>query len=170
MNFLYSRWLQFLGFFFCHELLMAAFYFQYVEYLDPCPLCIMQRVVVLMLGITFLINGLHFPKVNSLPQKIYDGMFAVFGFAGIIVAGRQVWLQHLPKDQVPECGPGLSYMLDTLPLGEVFTKLFTGSGSCAEVVWQFMGLSMPEWMLVIFICFTAFPVVRRFTYKHSNRF
>ncbi len=149
---------------------MAAFYFQYVEYLDPCPLCMVQRYIVGMLGLVFLANGLHFPKVSSRAQKVYDGLLAFFGALGILTAGRQVYLQHLPKDKIPECGPGLDYMLDTLPFLDVLKNLFVGSGSCAEVQWVFLGLSMAEWMLVIFICFFAFPIARRFSYKQSNRF
>ncbi len=149
---------------------MAAFYFQYVEYLDPCPLCMVQRYIVGMLGLVFLANGLFFPKVSSKAQKVYDGLLAFFGALGVLTAGRQVYLQHLPKDKIPECGPGLDYMLDTLPFLDVLKNLFVGSGSCAEVQWVFLGLSMAEWMLVIFICFFAFPIARRFSYKQSNRF
>jgi protein dithiol:quinone oxidoreductase len=170
MNMLYSRWMQFLAFFFCHELLMAAFYFQYVEFLDPCPLCMIQRYVVGAIGMIFLFNGFHNPKLESRSQKVYDILIAVFGVLGVIVAGRHVYLQHLPKDKVPECGASLDYMVEHLPLGEVFSKVFYGSGECAEVSWTMWGLSMPEWMIVVFACFTLFAGIRFFFKKRSRHF
>ena len=67
-----------------------------------------------------------------------------------VVAGRHVWLQHLPADQVPSCGPGLDYWLDTLPILQVFKEVFAGSGECAAIDWTFMGLSIPEQSLILF--------------------
>jgi len=69
---------------------------------------------------------------------------------GLAIAGRQVWLQHLPKDQVPECGPDLAFMLDVFPLSQVINTVLQGSGECAEVQWTLFSLSMPEWMVFIF--------------------
>lgn len=134
--------------FICHELLVTALYFQYVEGLNPCPLCIFQRVAVLALGIIAFIAALHNPGAKG--RLIYDGVGLATTFLGGIIAGRQVWLQHLPSDQVPACGPGLDYMLETLPLSQTIAQVFRGSGDCAEVQWQLFGLSMPEWTLLIF--------------------
>jgi protein dithiol:quinone oxidoreductase len=79
---------------------------------------------------------------------------------GAAVAGRQVWLQHLPPDQVPECGPGLEYMLEVYPLGETLAKILKGTGDCAEVDWTFLGLSIAEWALISFIVLTAVSVLQ----------
>jgi disulfide bond formation protein DsbB len=81
------------------------------------------------------------------------------GVAGLGVAGRHLWLQSLPADQVPDCGMGLNYMLETMPLTEVFSQLFYGSGECAEVYWTFLGLSMPAWTFIWYLAFTLGTIV-----------
>ncbi|RMH42369.1 MAG: disulfide bond formation protein B [Gammaproteobacteria bacterium] len=134
--------------FFCHELLVAALYFQYVEGLNPCPLCIFQRIAVFAMGLVFLVAAVHHPGPKG--RLVYDLSGFLVALLGATIAGRQVWLQHLPADQVPACGPGLDYMLDTLPLAQTIALVFRGSGDCAEVQWQFLGFSMPEWTLMIF--------------------
>jgi len=91
-------------------------------------------------------------------RKVYGALVLVLGVLGVAVAGRHVWLQHLPADQVPECGPGLEYMLDAFPLSETLSMVFRGSGECAEVQWTFLGASIPEWTLINFVGFAAFGV------------
>lgn len=128
---------------------IAYFYFQLNQGLDPCPLCLLQRVC--LAGVAFFcLLGLVLR-----PKKVWSKLIA-FGVVlmsalGLGIAGRQVWLQHLPADQVPECGPDLAFMLDAFPLMEVLDTVLRGSGSCAEVQWTLLGLSMPEWMVVIFL-------------------
>jgi disulfide bond formation protein DsbB len=70
---------------------------------------------------------------------------------GALIAGRHIWLQSLPPDQVPECGPGLNYMLDNFPITEVLSTVLRGSGSCAEVIWSFLGMSMPMWTMIWYV-------------------
>jgi disulfide bond formation protein DsbB len=124
-----------------------GFYSQYVDGLEPCPLCMTQRFFYLLIGLFALIGLLH----NK--AKLYFGLIALSAIGGIATAGRQVWLQHLPPDQVPACGPGLQYMLETFPIGQTLRALITGDGNCAEVTWQFLGFSMAEWSLAWFIGF-----------------
>lgn len=133
----------------CGGLLGYALYVQYVDFLDPCPLCIIQRVAYMWIGGVALLAAIHYPGNKG--QKIYSWMMVLGSVLGTAVAGRHVWMQHLPADLVPECGPGLNYMLENFPLGETFQTVFFGSGSCAEVKWTFIGLSMPEWSLIFFI-------------------
>ena len=133
----------------CVALLGFAFYQQFKAFMDPCPLCIFQRVGFMWIGIFALLAALHNP--GRMGQKIYSIIISLGAAFGVAVAGRHVWLQGLPPDQVPECGPGLNYMLENFPLTEVLSKVFLGSGSCAEVHWKFLGLSMPGWTLVWFI-------------------
>ena len=123
-----------------------ALYAQHVLMLDPCPLCVFQRIAVIALGIVFLVAFIH--RSASWGRYVYALLFLIAGSFGAAVAARHVWIQSLPADQVPACGPSLDYMLDTFPLAEVLKKVFVGSGECAEVVWQFLGLSMPAWVLV----------------------
>jgi disulfide bond formation protein DsbB len=145
-----------LGFLICLALLGFALYLQHYEQQDPCPLCILQRIAFLALAAVFLVAALHGPgKAGS---AIYSGMLFIVAGVGAAIAARHVWLQHLPRQQVPECGPGLEYMLQKLPLSQALGKIFKGSGECAEVGWTFLGLSIAEWSLAWFALFGAFAV------------
>lgn len=126
----------------------AALYLQHVDGLEPCPLCIFQRVAVMAVGAVALLAALQGPGAAG--RRIYGALTAVAAAAGVVVAGRHVWLQHLPPDQVPSCGPGLDYWLDALPLRDVVQQVFKGSGECAKVDWTLLGLSLPEWTLMLF--------------------
>ena len=134
-----------------------ALYSQYVDGLEPCPLCIFQRVAVIALGLIFLVAALHAPVGRA--ARSYGILGALASIAGAIVAGRHAWLQQLPADQVPACGPGLDYMLDVFPLTEALALVFQGSGECANVDWSFLGLSMPAWVLIWFIGLGIWVVV-----------
>lgn len=146
-----------LGFLVCAALMGAALYFQYVMYLDPCPLCILQRIAVLGIAAVCLAGFLHNPGLAG--RRIYGALIGLAALSGAAVAGRQLWLQHLPPDKVPECGPGLDYLLDTLPLLDAMRKVLSGSGECAEIQWVFLGLSMPGWTLIFFVAFFVFAMV-----------
>lgn len=138
-----------LGFLTCVGLLSFGYYLQFVDQLEPCPLCIFQRVCFLGMGIAFLVAFFHNP--GRAGAAIYALILTLIGGTGAALAGRQVWLQSLPKDQVPSCGMGLNYMLETLPLTDVVKKVFQGSGECAEKAWEFLHLSIAGWSLVFFI-------------------
>jgi len=140
------RVVNFAGFAVCSGLMGFALFAQHVLLLDPCPLCVFQRVAVISIGIIFLVAALHNPQGAG--RIVYGVLLALAAGGGAAVAGRHAWLQRLPPDQVPSCGPGLDYMLDTLPFTEMLSNVFRGSGECAEIVWQFLGLSMPGWVLV----------------------
>lgn len=133
----------------CAALLGFAYYNQYVDYLDPCPLCIFQRVVFMAMGVIALLAFLHNPARTG--QRIYAWLVVAGATLGSLIAGRHVWLQSLPPGEVPECGPGLNYMLDNFPITEVLSTVLRGSGSCAEVIWSFLGMSMPQWTLVWYV-------------------
>jgi disulfide bond formation protein DsbB len=130
----------------CAGLMGFALYAQHGLGLEPCPLCVFQRVAVIALGVVFALAALHGPRGAG---RIVYGLLAVLAAAGGAgVAGRHAWLQSLPPDQVPACGPGLDFMLDTFGLGEALRMVLSGSGECAEVAWSFLGLSMPLWVLL----------------------
>ena len=143
------RLLNFLGAACCAGLMGFALFAQYVLELEPCNLCVLQRVAMIALGIVALAAALHHP--GRIGARVYGFLTLVTAGAGVAVAGRHVWLQNLPPDQVPECGPGIGYLMDTLPFWEMLSKVFAGSGDCATVVWNFLGLSMPAWVLVWFV-------------------
>ena len=144
------------GFLISGGLILYALYLQYYEYQNPCPLCILQRVVYIALMVVFLIGALHGPRRAG--AYVYSALLTIISLVGAGIATRHVWLQHLPKDKVPECGPGLGYMLDRFPLADAFAKIFRGSGECAEVGWKLLGLSIAEWSLVWFVLLGAFAV------------
>lgn len=146
----------FLGFLACVGLIAYALYAQHGLGLEPCPLCIFQRVAVMATGIVFLIAALHAPANTG--RRVYGGLAVAAAVIGAAVAGRHVWLQSLPADQVPACGPGLNYMMDTFPLMQALRMVFSGSGECAEVDWTLLGLSMPVWTLIAFIGLAAWAV------------
>src|SRR4029079_10123631 len=125
-----------------------ALYLQYGVGLEPCPLCIFQRICVIGMGVVFLIAAFHNP--GRAGATGYALLQLIIGGAGAGFAARQVWLQSLPKDQVPACGMGLSYMMETLPFTAVITKVLEGSGECAEKGWVFLCLSIAGWTFVFF--------------------
>lgn len=142
------RLLFFLGFLACLGLLAYALYADHVLGLEPCPLCIVQRVFFILIGAVFLVAAMH--RAGRFARGLYGVLGFLFACAGAITAGRHVYLQSLPPDQVPECGPGLAYMLEAFPIRKVVEMVFTGSGECAKVDWTFLGLSMPAWTLIWF--------------------
>jgi disulfide bond formation protein DsbB len=137
----------------CAGMLSYAIYLQHVDFVDPCPLCVFQRMVFMWIGAAALLAFIHNPR--GVGRLVYGGLIAFGGIVGISIAGRHLWLQSLPPDQVPDCGMGLNYMLETMPFSEVLSEVFYGSGECAEVSWTFLGLSMPGWT---FLWYTAFTV------------
>ena len=141
------RQLNFAGFLACTGMMGFALYAEHILLLSPCPLCVFQRVAVISLGIIFMIAALQNP--SGWGRHIYAAMVLLAVAGGMGVAGRHAWIQSLPADQVPSCGPGLNYILDSFPLLDALKMVFTGSGECADVVWEFLGLSMPAW---VFIC------------------
>ena len=140
------RVLNFAGFAVCCGLMGFALYAQHILLLDPCPLCVLQRVAVIALGLVLLLAALHNPWGAG--RLVYAVLLGVVALAGAGVAGWHARLQRLPPDEVPSCGPGLDYMLETFPLSETLTMVFKGSGECAEIVWEFLGISMPGWVLI----------------------
>jgi protein dithiol:quinone oxidoreductase len=134
----------------CFALIAYALHTQINGGLLPCPLCIFQRVAFAALGLAFLLGGLHAPR-GLAGRRTWGILAALAALVGTTIAGRHVWLQSLPADEVPACGPGLEWMLETTPLVGVVREVLTGSGECAEVDWTFLGLSMPAWSLAWFI-------------------
>ena len=113
-------------------------------------------VVYIALMVVFLLGALHGPRRTG--AVVYSTLLVLVSLIGAGIAARHVWLQHLPKDKVPECGPGLGYILDRFPLVNALEKIFRGSGECAEAGWRLMGLSIAEWSLVWFVLLGAYAV------------
>jgi len=140
------RGLNFLGFAVCAALLGYAWYAQAMLHLEPCPLCIFQRVGVAAVAVLFLLAALHGPRRWG--ARIYGALLLAAALATMAVAARHLWIQHLPEGAVPACGATLSYMLEVFPVSDVIRKVLSGSGECARISWSFLGLSMPGWVLL----------------------
>jgi protein dithiol:quinone oxidoreductase len=135
-----------LGFLACAGLLAYAYYAQFILHLEPCPLCIFQRVGVFATGIFFLLAAAHDPA--GWGRRVYAVLVALAALATVGVAARQLYIQSLPPGSVPACGASLDFMLKVFPLTDVLEKVLTGSGECAKVDWRFLGLAMPAWVLI----------------------
>jgi disulfide bond formation protein DsbB len=165
MNLPSRRIVNFAAFLACAGMMGFALFAEHVLQLEPCPLCVFQRIAVILMGIGFLLLAAHNPG-RGWAQRIYLSLLSLAALGGIIVAGRHVWLQNLPPDQVPSCGPGLGYMLENFPLGDALKKVFSGSGECAEVAWSLFGLSMPAWVL---LCVIGMITVGLWNNLHPSR-
>ena len=147
-----------LGFIACILLLSYGYYLQFYENLEPCPLCIFQRLAIFGLGLVFAVAAVHNPRAWG--AKVYGVLIFLVAAVGASISARHVWLQNLPEDQIPACGPGLDYLLNTFSLGETIAKVLRGSGDCAEVSWTFLGLSIPAWTLIAFLCLGLAGAIR----------
>jgi|SRR6185503_5840940 len=134
----------------CALLLGFGFYLQYGKGLEPCPLCLVQRGFFMAVMAVCIVAALHRP--GRLGAVLYGALAALFALGGAAVAARQVWLQHLPPDKVPQCGPDLFFMMENFPLSRTLKTLVSGTGECAAVDWTFLRLSIAEWSL---LCFAA---------------
>lgn len=151
------RWLNLGGVGIVAALLAYALFAQYVQGYEACPLCIFQRVGMLAVGAVLLVAALHAPRGKG--ARAYGILGVLTAAGGGAISARHIYLQHLPAEDVPACGPGLDYMLEAFPLGEALRMIFTGSGECAEVNWAFLGLAMPTWVLIWFVILAVLSVV-----------
>lgn len=156
----------FIGFLFCVSLIGAALYLQHVQGLDPCPLCISQRIAVMAAGAVFLAAAVHNPASRGI--RIYAVIGGAVSLAGAAIAARHVWLQHLPADEVPACGPGLDYMFQNFPFTQTLKFMLSGTGDCAKVDWTLLGLSMPTWTLFSFLALAG-ACALQFCYAQEER-
>ena len=142
----HCRRVNLVGFLACAGLMAYALYAQYGLGLEPCPLCIFQRIGVILMGMTFLAAALHHPRGGS--RYLYGGLLALFAALTVAVAARQLYIQSLPPGTLPSCGAPLAMMLRFMPVAEVVRRVLSGSGECGEVNWRFLGLAMPGWVLI----------------------
>ena len=132
----------------CGLLLAFGYYLQYGQGLQPCPLCLVQRGFFMAVIAVCVVAAVHDPRRTG--SLVYGLLAALFALGGAAVAARQVWLQHLPPDKVPQCGPDLFFMMENFPLSRTLKTLVSGTGECAAVDWTFLRLSIAEWSLLCF--------------------
>lgn len=130
-------------------LMATALYFEHVMMLEPCPLCMTQRIWVVLMGLTCLAAFVHGPSRAGLRRYALVAVGCAVIGSGFSL--RQLYLQSLPPGEAPACGPGLSYMWENFPLADVVRAMTFGSGDCATVSWSLLGLSIPGWVLVAFV-------------------
>jgi protein dithiol:quinone oxidoreductase len=140
------RLVNFAGFTACAALLAYALYTQFYQGLEPCPLCVFQRIGIALLGVVFLAAAVHNPRGRG--GAVYACLLGVAALATLAVAARHVYVQSLPPGSLPSCGAPLASLLKFMPLWQVIRKVLTGSGECGEVSWRFLGLAMPAWVLI----------------------
>jgi disulfide bond formation protein DsbB len=143
-----------LGFAACAALLAYAYYTQMVLHLEPCPLCIFQRVGVFTIGVVFAIAAAHDPA--SWGRRLYALLLLLAALATSGVAIRHLYIQSQPPGTIAACGASLDFMLKVFPLTDVLVKVLTGSGECAAVTWRFLGLAMPAWVLIAAVALGAY--------------
>ena len=147
---------NFCGFAACAALLGYAYYAQYFMHLEPCPLCIFQRLGVFAIGVVFLLATAQDPVAWG--RRVYAVLIALAALVTAGVAAKHLYIQSLPPDAVPACGASLAYMMKIFSVGEVITKVLTGSGECAKVTWTLFGLSMPGWVLIAAVALGVYGI------------
>jgi disulfide bond formation protein DsbB len=140
------RLLNLAGFLACAGMMGFALYAQYVLILEPCPLCVFQRIATISLGIVFLLAAVQNP--GNVGARVYGVLIGLAASSGVAIATWHVHLQNMPADEVPSCGPGFEYIMDNFGFFDALGLIFKGSGECAEVVWRLLGLSMPTWVVI----------------------
>jgi disulfide bond formation protein DsbB len=151
MKQLSQRTTSFIGFIVIVALLGIVAYLQKYKGFEPCPLCILQRFALIGLGFIFLVGTvIHFKKTGNIILTLFAMLFSTIGAA---LAGRQVWLQHLPANQSSDCGASLDYMLQAFPWNEVLQKVLEGTSECSHIGLEFLHISLAGWS---FVCFSGF--------------
>lgn len=142
----------------CVFLLSMGAYFQFNQGLEPCPLCISQRIAIFLTGLVFMMAVAHNPVQKGINRYAIIGALTALG--GASISSRHIWIQHLPPDKVPECSPALEYMLEHFPLIDTVKLMLSGTGDCAKVDWTMLGLSMPVWTLVAFLMLATLSILQ----------
>jgi disulfide bond formation protein DsbB len=145
----------------CSGLIAFGLYLQHSKGLEPCPLCVLQRVIFVAIGAVALLAALVGTRRSAV--RIGAGLaVALLALMGVGVAGRQSWLQHFPPP-IQECGADFYFLVDTTPLAQLLPALFSGTGDCAKRGWMFLSLSIAEWALLFFAAIAILALWRTFS-------
>lgn len=148
----------FFGFIVCAAMIGFALHLEYADNLLPCPLCQLQRIVLGIIGILFFLAMLT--PVKRITILIYGFTISVFSTCGFLLAGRQIYLQHLPSGVQESCGAGLSYLFKVFSVNQALMMAIKGTGECAKVVWRFLGLNIAEWSFIVFVLLAVLALVQ----------
>ncbi len=149
------RALNLVALLFCLGAIGGALILQHWAGMEPCPLCIFQRIAVLAAAAVLVVAVLHNPGPTG--HRVYAGLTILAAGTGAGIAIRHLWLQSLPPHQMPACGPGMDYIMDTFPFHEALAMVFAGRADCG-IVETFLGISIPGWTLIVtgFLLMAAF--------------
>ncbi len=139
----------FAGFVVCVVLMSYAYYVQFALNIEPCPLCIFQRIVFIVMGMVFLIGAIQNPRESG--RRIYGFIQLLAAFVGVGIAARHIWVQHQPPDPFAGCAPGWNYMVEQLPDQQSAEDGVHRFGRLPQINWTFLGFSMPDWTLVCYV-------------------
>jgi disulfide bond formation protein DsbB len=145
-----------LGFVLCFVIVALALVIQTTYHLEPCPLCISQRIVFMSLGVLFFIAAFIPPK--TIVKTLLMGLQVLTAMGGAGVAIRHWYLQANKESMIADCGVGFDYMFENFPLEKAFKLLFRGTGDCAAIDWTLLGLTLPQLALISFIAFGAYAI------------
>jgi disulfide bond formation protein DsbB len=152
------------GFSVCVALLAYAYYVQFELGIEPCPMCIFQRIVFIVMAILFLVGAIQNPQARG--RRVYALLLVLTAGIGVGIAARHLWVQHQPPDLMAGCAPGWNYMISNFPISKALKMAFTGSADCAQVSWTFLDLSMPFWTLVCYVLLGAGALWVGFRQRH----
>ncbi len=141
----------FLGFAACLAIFLYSLYLQFNVGIQPCALCVLQRIVLVSIGLVFFLGSLF--RVHKIAHIALGLLTTLLSVLGVALAGRQVWIQHFPGQSGDTCGASLQYMLKVLPFTEVLKNIFQGSAECTQIGWRFLSISLSEWSLFWFVIF-----------------
>lgn len=164
---LHPRLYFFVVFLACGALILFGLYLEHTKGLEPCPMCITQRVLFIAVGAVALVAALHGAKTGA-ARIAYGLIIAVLALTGAGVAARQSWIQHFPPP-IQECGADFYFLFDTTPLARIVPEIFSGTGDCSKREWVFLGLSIAEWALVCFTIIALVTLWRTFFAKPRRR-
>lgn len=152
-----------LGFLASFGLVAFALYIQQKNGLEPCPLCISQRITYMALGVLFLVAALHNP--GMIGRRVYGVLQFAVAAIGVGIASRHIWIQANPDKVMAECGAGFDYLFQNFPAQRALQMIFKGTGECSTIDWTWLGLTIPQLSLIAFIGLGLFAVLLVFVRK-----
>ena len=142
----------------CCISLIGVLFLENFFQLTPCPLCLIQRICLISIILVCFIAVAHNPKKYG--YIIYGSLLLLMTLTGLIVAARQIWLQHQPPGSIASCGADIKFMFQNLPFTNFVGYLFQGTADCAEVQWKFLDISLPGWSIILFICLAGIYIAQ----------
>lgn len=153
----------FLGFVASFGLVAYALFIQQQYQLEPCPLCIFQRIAFMALGLLFLLAALQRPGTAG--RRVHGVLQFAAAAVGVGIAARHIWIQANPDKVMAECGAGFDYIFETFPLKKALDLVFKGTGECSAMDWTLFGLSIPQLSLIAFVALGLYAVWLAFLKK-----